>query len=182
EQFGGAIFVDSEPGSGSTFSIYWPGAGPAVVDATASLPVEAPALGSETILLIEDEAPLRTMVQTALGRAGYRVIAASGGEEALRLARSLAEPVDLVLSDVVMPGLKGPEVVARLCDVIPVPRALYMSGYADNALEYFQDKNVPFVAKPFSIDQLLRKVRELLGAAAAPPPTPPPDVVMRDSG
>jgi response regulator RpfG family c-di-GMP phosphodiesterase len=98
---------------------------------------------------------------------GYRVLEASCGAEALSICESYQGPVHLVLTDVVMPGLKGPELVDRLQRRIPHARILYISGYTDNAIEYFRqsEHNNAFLAKPFSLDEVLKKVREVLSPA-----------------
>jgi len=171
QQGGGCITVDSRPGMGSTFNIYLPRVAAPVPVAPGQPAFAAAVGGAETVLLVEDEGSLRSLVHRALAsRGGYRVIEASCGEEALKVCRNHHAPIDLVLTDVVMPGLKGPDLVARLRPLLPGARVLYMSGYADNALEYFQHQNpdAPLLSKPFTTEGLLHAVREVL--RMAPPP------------
>jgi DNA-binding NtrC family response regulator len=119
---------------------------------------------SETILLIEDAAPLREMVQEILEAEGYHVLGAENGEHALEVAGAHAGEIALVISDVVMPGLSGPAVAARLLAARPEVRVLFMSGYTDEAIgqQGVLDSETHFIQKPFSADALLRKVREVL--------------------
>jgi PAS domain S-box-containing protein len=155
KQSGGFIDVESEPGEGAAFTIYLP-----AVAATVEVPVteepqpEPTPGGSESILLVEDEDMVRRYVATVLGDAGYRVLAASEGHEALRIADE--EHVDLLLTDVVMPKMSGPELAARLG--LPV---LYMSGYTGDLVEQHEllKPGMAYIQKPFSAGDLKRKVR-----------------------
>ena len=171
QQSGGHITVSSRLGHGSTFAIYLPLSAEEVVVLEPEITVAAFTGGTETILLVEDEAAVRLLVRNVLTQHGYRVLEASCGAEALSICESYQGPVHLVLTDVVMPGLKGPELVDRLRRRIPHARILYISGYTDNAIEYFRhaEHNNAFLAKPFSLDEVLKKVREVLSPAV---PTP----------
>jgi CheY-like chemotaxis protein len=126
--------------------------------------------------VIEDEPALRSLVIKVLAANGYQTLEAANGEEALRIASRYRAFIDLVISDVVMPRMRGPEVIARLRRLLPDVRVLYMSGYADNALSYLRDRDpeAPFLAKPFLPDALLRKVREVLSLV---PPSPAGSVI-----
>jgi CheY-like chemotaxis protein len=172
QQSGGHITVNSRPGHGSTFAIYLPLSGDEVVVVPPEVAVVSFSGGTETILLVEDEAAVRLLIRNVLTQHGYRVLEASCGAEALSICESYQGPVHLVLTDVVMPGLKGPELVDRLRRRIPHARILYISGYTDNAIEYFRqsEHNNAFLAKPFSLDEVLRKVREVLSPASPASP------------
>jgi len=164
-QAGGRVHVYSEPGLGATFKVYLP----AVEGSAATLPEARPAPdrteGSETILLCEDEEPLRFMIARILGDAGYEVLSAGGGEEALRIAADRDEPVDALVTDVIMPGLSGPEVAERLAETGRLP-TLFLSGYTADALR--DRAHLPpgsaFLEKPFAPDDLLQALRALLDA------------------
>ena len=120
--------------------------------------------GSETILLVEDEDVVRGLTRKILMQAGYNVLDAKSGEEAIRLCRAHAGPIDLLLTDVVMPEISGKEVAERLLELRPAIRVLFMSGYTDEAIVQHGvlDANVEFIQKPFTWVGLTRKVRDVL--------------------
>ncbi len=165
KQSGGNIWVYSEPGKGSTFKIYFPR-----VEATGrhtparALPAVTPSTGTETILVVEDEEAVRRAAARVLRAAGYTVIEAENGREALEVAGQHQGPIHLVLTDVVMPEMGGRELVQRLRAVHPEVRAIYASGYTDNAIQHHGtlDSGVNFLAKPFHSEALVRLVREVL--------------------
>jgi DNA-binding NtrC family response regulator len=128
------------------------------------------ARGSETILVVEDDAGLRRLARRALETSGYRVLDAGNPREAVQAASEYADPIDLLLSDVVMPESEGAPLIDRLLAVRPDLRVLYMSGYADEAIVHHGvlEEGVPFLQKPFTPQALARKVRDVLDA---PPPT-----------
>ena len=159
QQSGGHLSVESQPGAGTTFEIYLPQAEAAAAEEPEATVVEPAAGGSETILLVEDEAPVKDLVRTILQRCGYSVLEAADGATALHLAEAHPGAIHLLFTDVVMPGLSGPELLKRLAPQRPGMQVLYMSGYAD--------KTVPgnhFLQKPFTKEALVRKVREALEA------------------
>ena len=164
-QSGGHIFVASEPGRGSTFAIYLPRVDEAVSAATAA---SAPAIhrGSETILLVEDEAAVRGLTLRCLQASGYTVLQAASAEEALPIAAAHAGRLDLLLTDVIMPGASGPELARRLLEKRPGTRVLYVSGYTDASMASpgALDDGAYFLQKPFTPESLARKVREVLDA------------------
>jgi two-component system, cell cycle sensor histidine kinase and response regulator CckA len=170
KQSGGYIWVDSEPGRGTVFAIFLPRTS-GTPEPTASPQSPAPpARGTETILLVEDEESVRTLSHRALSRLGYQVLAAPGGADALRVAERHGGPIHLVLTDVVMPGIGGRELVRQLAAVRPGTKVLYISGYSNEAIARHGvlDPGTAFLQKPFTPDGLASKVREVLDAANAP--------------
>jgi PAS domain S-box-containing protein len=164
KQSGGNISVYSEPGRGTTFKVYFPEVASTSKKAEV-MTVEPPApLGSETILLVEDEDVVRGLARKILEQAGYHVLEANRGEEALRLFLEQAEPIDLLLTDVVMPETSGKEVADRLSHKQPGLRVLFMSGYTDEAIVHHGvlDANIEFIQKPFTPAALAQKVRQML--------------------
>ncbi|HTK95108.1 MAG TPA: GAF domain-containing protein [Terriglobales bacterium] len=164
KQSGGDIWVYSEVGVGSTFKVYLPR-----VDAPAELVAPSSgsprrAVGSETILLVEDEDGVRALVRKFLERSGYQVIEASSGDQALGLAHKHGDKIDLLLTDVVLPRMSGSELARRLVDMYPQTRVLYMSGYTDDAIVHHGvlSAGAAFVQKPFTAEALGRKIREIL--------------------
>jgi two-component system cell cycle sensor histidine kinase/response regulator CckA len=164
KQSGGRIEVHSELGVGTTFKIYLPAtAPPTAVDAVGSN-ARASALGTETVLLVEDETAVREMTRAALQRRGYTVLPAASGAEALEIARENPGRIDVVLTDVVMPGMSGPQLVERLrAEQIVLP-ALFMSGYTSDAVlrHGIETGETDFLQKPFSPAALAAKLRQVL--------------------
>lgn len=163
KQSEGNIWVYSEPGHGTTFKIYLP----RVDEVTEVLPpTEAGAAsgGAETILLVEDADSLRELGREILEDGGYTVIEASSGTAALETLERHTGSLDLVLTDLVMPGMSGRELVDQIRRLRPGTKVLFMSGYTDDALGHngVLESGTAFVEKPFTIDGLLRKVREVL--------------------
>jgi two-component system, cell cycle sensor histidine kinase and response regulator CckA len=164
EQSGGMIAVESAPGAGAAFRVYLP-VDTAPEEQRPAEPVKVPpTLRPGTVLLVEDEAPLRKLVATVLSAAGYRIVEAASGEQALAMAAA-NRSIELVLTDVVMPGLTGPELVARLRESRPDQAVLYMSGYDRDLLDQSTlGPNSGFLPKPFTPRSLLARMDELLGA------------------
>jgi len=167
EQSGGAIEVDSAPGMGSSFRVWLPSVEEAA-ETAAVAPASAPAAGTETILLVEDEAVVRQLVAEILETTGYTVLQAGDGPSALELLRRHAEPVELLVTDVVMPGMSGPEVAKAVTAMRPGMHVLYTSGYTDQAIGHHGvlEPGIAFLQKPFSADDLTTKVRGLLDEPA----------------
>jgi PAS domain S-box-containing protein len=171
----GRIWAYSEPGKGSTFRIYLPRITRSGEPEAPKAASESSKVGSETILVVEDENAVRLVAVGSLRKAGYRVLEASNGEEALRVASAHEGAIDLVLTDVLMPGIHGPALVRRLKESRPDVRALYMSGHADDALLHhgILEGGLSFLEKPFTRNELAKKVRELLDGAREPVSGPP---------
>ncbi len=167
KQSGGHLWVYSEPGKGTTFKIYFPRTAEAVGAAGSGRDV-ADLGGSETILLVEDDAQVRTAVLAILRHLGYRVIEAAGPGEALLACERHEGTIDLLLSDVVMPQMSGADLAKRLCPGRPTMKVLFMSGYTDEAVlrHGILEAGLSFLQKPVTPDALGRKLRELLGARA----------------
>jgi PAS domain S-box-containing protein len=170
QQSGGDIIVYSEAGKGTTFKLYFP---------MAEVPVEVAAAarqtfdsrGTETVLLCEDEERIRKLVFAMLHKQGYEVLEAETPELAIRLARDHRGPIDLLITDIVMPKMNGMELAKAMQEIRPEARVLYMSGYTDNRVNasWVLDSKTPFLHKPFTTSGLMEKVREALGTEAATP-------------
>lgn len=163
KQSGGNIWVYSEPGQGTTFKVYLPRVD---ADAVERGPAHRAgvATGTETILLVEDEPMVRNAAERILRSAGYRVLSASNGGEALLLCEEEDGRIDLLLTDVVMPKMSGRDLAERLKAVHPDLRVLFTSGYTDNAIVHHGvlDAGTQFIGKPFSVAALTTKVRSVL--------------------
>jgi CheY-like chemotaxis protein len=167
QQSGGQIRVRSEPGNGTTFSIYLP-----QVDAVADAPAAKPRTalrGTETIMLVEDEEQVRAVARTILQRHGYHVLEMRSGQEALTYCQTHPAPIDLLLTDVVMPQMSGPELAHQLSGTRPALVVLCMSGYTDDSIvrHGFLQADLSFLHKPFTSESLTRRVREVLDARTA---------------
>src|SRR5690606_1216065 len=126
--------------------------------------LEGPARGSETVLVVEDMPGLRRLVQRTLEKAGYTVLTASSAADALRLVEETAPPVDLLLTDVVMPGMSGRTLAERLQRLRPAMKVLFMSGYTNDVMVRHNviDGSTPFISKPFKLVDLTRQIRRTL--------------------
>ncbi|WP_419797450.1 MAG: PAS domain-containing protein [Terasakiella sp.] len=171
-QTDGYIFVDSVVGKGTTFSIYFP----AVEEEVGAKKVEkkqpdlfdhADLTGTATILLVEDEDPVRLFGARALSAKGYDVIEASSGDIAWDIFKSQANKIDLIITDVVMPGMKGPDLVELVRTSQPDMKVIFMSGYAEDVIPdgIENDPTIHFLPKPFKLKDLAYKVKEVLGEA-----------------
>jgi two-component system, cell cycle sensor histidine kinase and response regulator CckA len=166
KQSNGFIWVYSELGKGTTFKIYFPHAQGEITKVPEESKSEPGLRGFETVLVAEDEASVRTLTCRILRERGYTVLAASNGKEALDIAQKYNGEIHLVLTDVVMPEMGGKELVSRLASVRTGIKALYVSGYTDNAIVHHGvlDLDVAFLQKPFSVESLAHKVREVIDA------------------
>jgi two-component system cell cycle sensor histidine kinase/response regulator CckA len=163
KQSNGYIWVDSAPGKGSSFEVYLPrDAGQPLEERQRDLGERL--RGSESILLVEDAEPLRKLAQVILEGAGFRVLPAASGEAALEVAARHLEAFDLLLTDVVMPGMNGRVLAEQLMPRQPKMKVLYMSGYTDSfiAVHGVLDGGIQLLHKPFTEEDLVRKVREVL--------------------
>jgi two-component system cell cycle sensor histidine kinase/response regulator CckA len=171
KQHGGFVHVYSEIGSGTAVKVYLPKSSEIGAAAKEAAPEAAPGRGGgETILVVEDREELRATTRRVLEHLGYKVIEAVDGEEALAKQRAHAGKIDLVLSDVLMPKLNGPELFRAAREIDPGLRFLFTSGYSegDIAMRSLLGPGVPFVAKPWAIADLGRQVRKALDAPASP--------------
>ncbi len=166
QQSGGSIDVMSAPGRGSDFEVVLPriGGDPEPESSTRILSIKDPARGSETMLVAEDDASILQLVTAILKRAGYQVLPARDGVEALEISRSHAAPIHLLLTGVAMPRMAGPELARKLVELRPSSRILYMSGYTDDGLAQHGvlERGVLLLEKPFSPESLAAQVRRAL--------------------
>ncbi len=167
KQSGGYIWVYSEPGQGTTFKIYLPATDAAPESAETITPATEVGRGSETILVVEDEAPVRALIHDYLEAHGYRVLQAANGSEAVDCLQGADGFVALVISDVVMPGMSGPELAERIRQHSPRTKILYISGYTQNSAMQrgVLQPGPQFLQKPFRPAELARKARQLLDEA-----------------
>ena len=166
KQSGGYVWVYSEPGQGTTFKIYLPRV-EEVAESVEGMEMRGrPVTGSETILLVEDEGVVRALATSVLQDLGYKVLPSTSPEDALHIGERHTGPIDLLLTDVVLPGMSGRKVADHLTFLRPTMKVLYMSGYTDYAVARHGvlETNTVFLQKPFTPTSLARKVREVLDA------------------
>jgi CheY-like chemotaxis protein len=161
----GFIAVDSTPGKGTTFKIYFPASLDAK-DTPKRVQTEPAPRGTETILLVEDEAALREITCEYLRSRGYSVLCANGGLQALEFCRTYASPIDILMTDIIMPGLQGPELVKLALDMRPQMRVIYVSGYTDRGLDIVTTENAILLHKPYSLADLGHSIRSTTNAVA----------------
>ena len=166
KQHGGYIGVRSGEGQGTTFDLYLPCASPTEDTRAEQAPERGGEVrGSETILLVEDEADVRELTREILEMAGYTVLEAARGDEALRLCLDAARSINLLLTDVVMPQMSGPELARKMLELRPGTKVVYMSGYTDDALGHHGvlDPDIILLPKPFTPEALMQHLRLALG-------------------
>jgi two-component system, cell cycle sensor histidine kinase and response regulator CckA len=166
KQSDGFIWVYSELGKGTTVKIYFPREEGSVSASLLETQSDLVLCGSETVLVVEDEEAVRALTCRVLANNGYNVLEAADGMEALRIAQKNETQIHLVITDVVMPGIGGKILLSRIEDFLPDIKSLFISGYTDNAIVHhgILDSGIAFLQKPFGVDGLLRKVREVLDA------------------
>ncbi len=164
KQAGGAVEVYSEVGKGSTFKLYFPRVDAPPERLVRAVSAVATPLGTETVLLVEDEERVRNLGRAILRRLGYTVLAAANATEALALATDHRGPIHLLMTDVVLPGMNGRELADRLCAVHPETKVLYTSGYTENVVVHHGvvDENTNFIGKPYAVGVLAAKIRRAL--------------------
>jgi response regulator RpfG family c-di-GMP phosphodiesterase len=164
KQSGGYVWVYSELNRGTTFKVYLPLVKEVAAAETMALHENGAARGTETILLVEDQDAVRELARTVLESQGYAVVEAISGEQAEKLANGRPGKINLLLTDVVMPGMSGRELAQRLSTGSPEMRVLFMSGYTDNVIAQggVLEAGMSFLQKPFSPRALTAKVREVL--------------------
>ena len=168
KQSRGYIYLYSEPGMGTTFKVYLPAAEHAgTLPGKLSDAQQLMSKNNETILLVEDETNVRSLAQMILKSCGYKILEAKSGDEALQICAQHKGPIDLLLTDVIMPGLNGHELATRLTSKYPDLQVLYMSGYTDDIITRhgILSEGTMFMSKPFSSEMLARKVHEVLNKA-----------------
>jgi CheY-like chemotaxis protein len=169
KQSGGYIWVQSQPGRGTRFQIFLPRVEEPLALAPAAGAPAATVRGGETVLLVEDEELLRRMTREVLEASGYHVLEAANGDEAIRISRSYPRTIQVMLTDVVMPGLSGPELARVLSEVRPQMKVFYVSGYPDEASvpAVRPADGTDFLQKPFTPAALEQRLRQLLDTPSA---------------
>jgi CheY-like chemotaxis protein len=166
KQSAGSIWADSEPGQGSAFKVYLPRNDEPVSEVWRAVKQSKSTEGSETVMVVEDEKALRSLVCKTLAAQGYEVLEADGPVEAASTIEHYAQPIHLLLTDVVMPQMSGKVLASHVVGLHPETRVLYMSGYTDDAVvrHGVLEANTFFLQKPFTLSALVQKVREVLVA------------------
>jgi two-component system, cell cycle sensor histidine kinase and response regulator CckA len=169
KQNDGYVRVYSEPDKGTTFKIYFPAAASTGPVASRTQAPAALRRGSETVLLVEDEDAMRQLARECLEASGYAVLVAPNGEAAIEIAKKHRGSIELVLTDVIMPGISGRELARTLTAIRPEAKILYMSGYPNDLIAQhgLLDPDTILVEKPFTFHSLLTKLRQALGEGVA---------------
>jgi two-component system cell cycle sensor histidine kinase/response regulator CckA len=172
KQSNGYVFAQSEVGTGTTFHVYLPRVEDTAGELSPAKLQQNEVGGCETVLLVEDEESVRELVHVTLVSRGYKVLEAENGEAGLRIAEACKEPIDILITDVVMPGMGGRELAKRLLTLRPGISVLYLSGYTEDAVvtQGALGPRTAFLQKPFTLQNLAKKVREVLRTRSATPP------------
>jgi PAS domain S-box-containing protein len=170
KQSSGYVFAESELGAGTTFYVYLPRVEESAEELSPAKCQQSEAGGCETVLLVEDEESVRELVRLTLASRGYNVLEAENGESGLRIAESFKEHIDILITDVVMPGIGGRELARKLLLMRPGISVLYLSGYTEDAVvtRGALGPRTAFLQKPFTLQNLAKKVREVLHSRSAP--------------
>jgi DNA-binding NtrC family response regulator len=186
KQSGGYLSVESEPESGATFRVYLPCVNEPVESLAQATPLATPGAGHQTILVVDDDSQVRQLAKKILTNSGFRVLEAAGGEQAERLASVHQGAIDMLLTDVVMPGASGCEIAQNICRGGGKPRVVYMSGYPDQIIAHhgMLNSRICLLQKPFSPARLVEKVKEVLAPADESPAAGPEllDLESRKAG
>lgn len=163
KQHGGAIRVNSLPGRGSSFYIYFPITKPEAVSVSFQ-PADTAKNGNETVMLVEDDDGVRELVESILAQKGYRVFTAENGDECLKMLAKSGNDANLMLTDIIMPGMNGKDLYTKAVDICPNMKVIYMSGYSNDVIASHGafSKGIHFIQKPFSIEGISAKVRQVL--------------------
>ncbi len=166
KQNNGYVWVYSEPGKGTTFKVYFPKVAEDVTAGKEQAKVSDEISGSETVLIVEDNDALRKLAKNVLRKYGYEILEAENGEKALNVSETHEGPIHLLLTDVVMPKMSGTDLSEKLRSIRPETRVIYMSGYTADAIvrNGILRQNINFIEKPFSLESLAKKVRQVLDA------------------
>jgi two-component system, cell cycle sensor histidine kinase and response regulator CckA len=169
KQSGGHVWVYSEPGWGTTFKVYFPRYGDVAEPGRPALEAGPAPGGTETILVVEDDEMIRSLIRDILESTGYRVLVADDPEQGMKLIGEQQDEINLLLTDLILPGMSGRELVDRVTKEKPEMRVLFMSGYSDEAVARhgILEPGLAFLQKPFSRDALVRKVRDVLDSAGS---------------
>jgi PAS domain S-box-containing protein len=172
KQSNGYVFAQSEPGAGTTLYVYLPRVEESAEESSPAKTQPNEAGGCETVLLVEDEESVRELVRLTLTSRGYKVMEAENGDCGLRLAESFKDHIDILITDVVMPGIGGRELAKRLIELRPDISVLYLSGYTEDAVvtQGTLGPNIAFLQKPFTLHNLAKKVREVIRSRSASAP------------
>jgi CheY-like chemotaxis protein len=169
KQSGGHVWVYSEPGWGTTFKVYFPRYGDVAEPGRPALEAGPAPGGTETILVVEDDEMIRSLIRDILESTGYRVLVADDPDQGMKLIGEQQDEIHLLLTDLILPGMSGRELVDRVTKEKPEMRVLFMSGYSDEAVARhgILEPGLAFLQKPFSRDGLVRKVRDVLDSAGS---------------
>jgi two-component system cell cycle sensor histidine kinase/response regulator CckA len=164
KQSEGYIWAQSEPGQGTCFRVYLPRSEGPQAPVTATPPPSPPRRGTETVLVVEDDPAVRTLMQTILRRQGYSVLEGSNGGDALLICEQYGGRIDLLITDVVMPRMNGRKLAQRLTTIRPELKVLFVSGYTEDTIVHhgILDAGIAYLPKPILPEALARKVREVL--------------------
>jgi two-component system cell cycle sensor histidine kinase/response regulator CckA len=164
KQHGGSVWVYSEPGKGSTFKIYLPLTSEAAARLDATSRMSGNDCGTETVLLAEDSDLVRKLAEHILEKQGYTVLSGASGTECLELLENHGGPLDLLITDVIMPDLNGNELYQQVAAHRPGTKVLFMSGYTEDVIVHHGvlQEGIPFIQKPFTVQGLAAKIREVL--------------------